>query len=194
VNDVEFRRGACLSDRKPARGLRTTIGPLAVPRVRFAYNNVGSLNYVGSVIVGDTNGRYFEPAAPRNYIVGVSVGCQPLSGITRTAIALHWADRDSRDLPVRVGLVDAGHSEAAVARASTRSICTSRSEMTNFALMLVRILWRMAHRPAALPELPSWQAEGGANHTLSALRGACRSAARGYLGSEWSGFRSSSSE
>ncbi len=36
-------------------------------------NNVGNLNYVGSVIVGDTNGRYFEPAATRNYIVGVSV-------------------------------------------------------------------------------------------------------------------------
>ena len=36
-------------------------------------NNIGNLNYVGSVIVGDTNGRYFEPAATRNYIVGVSV-------------------------------------------------------------------------------------------------------------------------
>ncbi|HET9832415.1 MAG TPA: TonB-dependent receptor, partial [Vicinamibacterales bacterium] len=36
-------------------------------------NNVGNLNYVGSVIVGDTNSRYFEPAATRNYIVGVSV-------------------------------------------------------------------------------------------------------------------------
>ena len=34
--------------------------------------NVGNLNYVGSVIVGDTNGRYFEPAATRNYIIGVS--------------------------------------------------------------------------------------------------------------------------
>jgi len=36
-------------------------------------NNVGNVNYVGSVIVGDTNGRYFEPAASRNFIVGISV-------------------------------------------------------------------------------------------------------------------------
>ena len=36
-------------------------------------NNIGNLNYVGSVIVGDTNSRFFEPAATRNFIVGVSV-------------------------------------------------------------------------------------------------------------------------
>ncbi len=36
-------------------------------------NNLGNVNYVGSVIVGDTNGRYFEPAASRNFIVGISV-------------------------------------------------------------------------------------------------------------------------
>jgi iron complex outermembrane receptor protein len=30
-------------------------------------------NYVGSVIVGDTNFRYFEPAATRNFLIGVSV-------------------------------------------------------------------------------------------------------------------------
>ena len=36
-------------------------------------HSVGNLNDVGSVIVGDTNGRCFEPAATRSYIVGVSV-------------------------------------------------------------------------------------------------------------------------
>ena len=36
-------------------------------------NNLGNVNYVGSVIVGDTNSRYFEPAASRNFIVGISV-------------------------------------------------------------------------------------------------------------------------
>jgi iron complex outermembrane receptor protein len=35
-------------------------------------NNLSNLNYVGSVIVGDTNGRYFEPAAERNFIIGIS--------------------------------------------------------------------------------------------------------------------------
>jgi iron complex outermembrane receptor protein len=36
-------------------------------------NNIGNLNYVGSVIVGDTNSRFFEPSATRNFILGVSV-------------------------------------------------------------------------------------------------------------------------
>jgi iron complex outermembrane receptor protein len=35
-------------------------------------NNFTNVNYVGSVIVGDTNGRYFEPSATRNFPVGVS--------------------------------------------------------------------------------------------------------------------------
>ena len=35
-------------------------------------NNLADRNYVGSVIVGDTNGRFFEPAAGRNYLIGVS--------------------------------------------------------------------------------------------------------------------------
>ena len=36
-------------------------------------NNCTNVNYVGSVIVGDTIGRYFEPAATRNFIIGASV-------------------------------------------------------------------------------------------------------------------------
>ena len=36
-------------------------------------NNVTNENYVGSVIVGDANGRYFEPSATRNFLIGVSV-------------------------------------------------------------------------------------------------------------------------
>jgi iron complex outermembrane receptor protein len=36
-------------------------------------NNLADRNYAGSVIVGDTNGRFFEPAPGRNYFVGASV-------------------------------------------------------------------------------------------------------------------------
>lgn len=35
-------------------------------------NNLADRDYVGSVIVGDTNGRFFEPAARRNYLIGAS--------------------------------------------------------------------------------------------------------------------------
>jgi len=35
-------------------------------------NNIGNVNYVGTVIVGDTNGRYFEPSATTNFLIGAS--------------------------------------------------------------------------------------------------------------------------
>jgi iron complex outermembrane receptor protein len=36
-------------------------------------NNVADRNYVGSVIVGDTNSRFFEPAPGRNYFLGATI-------------------------------------------------------------------------------------------------------------------------
>jgi iron complex outermembrane receptor protein len=36
-------------------------------------NNIANVNYIGSVIVGDTNARYFEPAPGRNWYAGVSI-------------------------------------------------------------------------------------------------------------------------
>ena len=35
-------------------------------------NNVTDRNYVGSVIVGDSNGRFFEPAPGRNWFAGIA--------------------------------------------------------------------------------------------------------------------------
>jgi iron complex outermembrane receptor protein len=37
-------------------------------------NNIADKKYVGSVIVGDTNQRYFEPAPGRNWFVGATIG------------------------------------------------------------------------------------------------------------------------
>jgi iron complex outermembrane receptor protein len=39
-------------------------------------NNLADRNYVGSVIVGDTNQRFFEPAARRNFMIGVTVNAK----------------------------------------------------------------------------------------------------------------------
>ncbi|BCT92056.1 TonB-dependent receptor [Lysobacter helvus] len=36
-------------------------------------DNIADVGYIGSVIVGDTNGRYFEPAPGRNWFAGVNV-------------------------------------------------------------------------------------------------------------------------
>ncbi len=36
-------------------------------------NNLADVKYVGSVIVGDTNGRHFESAPGRNWFAGASI-------------------------------------------------------------------------------------------------------------------------
>ena len=39
-------------------------------------DNLGKRNYIGSVIVNETNFRYFEPAPRRNFSVGVQAALQ----------------------------------------------------------------------------------------------------------------------
>ena len=39
-------------------------------------NNIGDRDYVGSVIVGDINTRFFEPSARRNYLIGVTANAK----------------------------------------------------------------------------------------------------------------------
>ena len=39
-------------------------------RAFFGIDNIFDRNYVGSVIVNDANGRYFEPAPGRTYTLG----------------------------------------------------------------------------------------------------------------------------
>ena len=39
-------------------------------------DNVGNRNYVGSVIVNETNFRYFEPAPQRNMSAGIQASLQ----------------------------------------------------------------------------------------------------------------------
>jgi iron complex outermembrane receptor protein len=36
-------------------------------------NNLLDRTYAGSVIVGDSNGRFFEPAPGRNWFAGINV-------------------------------------------------------------------------------------------------------------------------
>jgi cytochrome b561 len=107
---------------------------------------------------------------------------------TRTAIALHWLIALlvvvqfawgwwMQEIPKQpVGpRVDAFNLHKSVG-------------VTILALMVVRILWRIGHRPPSLPPLPSWQARAaGATHialyTLLVIH-----PLSGYLGSEFSGY------
>jgi len=53
-------------------GLMQTAGRASV-REFVRLNNAFDRSYAGSVIVGDSNGRFFEPAPPRNWFAGVSI-------------------------------------------------------------------------------------------------------------------------
>jgi iron complex outermembrane recepter protein len=52
-------------------GLEQQVGAWTL-REFVRLNNFTNVNYVGTVIVGDTNNRYFEPSATRNFLIGVS--------------------------------------------------------------------------------------------------------------------------
>ena len=107
---------------------------------------------------------------------------------TRTAIALHWLIAAlvifqfawgwwMQDIPKQpVGpRVDAFNLHKSIG-------------MTIFALMVVRILWRIVHSPPPLPRMPQWQARVAlANHALLYAALVIQPLV-GYLGSEFSGF------
>jgi cytochrome b561 len=60
--------------------------------------------------------------------------------------------------------------------------------MTIFALMVVRLFWRVGHRPPPLPDLPRWQMRfARATHALLYAALIVQPLV-GYLGSEFSGF------
>jgi iron complex outermembrane receptor protein len=79
--EVQYAGKMYVNDRNTDAAPAYTIGNLRIgfeQRVgawqlrEFArLNNFTGRNYVGSVIVGDVNGRYFEPSATRNFLVGL---------------------------------------------------------------------------------------------------------------------------
>ena len=60
--------------------------------------------------------------------------------------------------------------------------------MTIFALMVVRILWRLAHRPPPLPPMPSWQATAARVTHVLLYAALIVQPLVGYLGSAVSGY------
>jgi iron complex outermembrane receptor protein len=80
--EVQYAGKMYVNDRNTDAAPAYTIGNLRagfeqrtgrwVLREFARLNNFTNRNYVGTVIVGDTNGRYFEPSATRNFLIGVS--------------------------------------------------------------------------------------------------------------------------
>jgi cytochrome b561 len=56
------------------------------------------------------------------------------------------------------------------------------------ALMLVRIAWRIGHRPPVLPPMPAWQAAAARATHLLLYAALVVQPIAGYLGSAWSGY------
>jgi len=107
---------------------------------------------------------------------------------TRVAIALHWLIAIAvigqfawgwwmQDIPKQpVGpRVDAFNLHKSVG-------------MTIFALMIVRLLWRIGHRPPPLPPMADWQATLARSTHVVLYAALLIQPLAGYLGSEWSGY------
>ena len=71
VNDRNTDAAPAYAIANIRAGIEQRAGPWTL-REFVRVNNLFNKNYVGSVIVGDTNGRYFEPAAVRNFFIGAS--------------------------------------------------------------------------------------------------------------------------
>jgi iron complex outermembrane receptor protein len=72
VNDRNTDAAPAYTIANVRAGIERTVGNAKL--AAFArINNMTDRKYVGSVIVGDANGRYFEPAPDRNWFVGASI-------------------------------------------------------------------------------------------------------------------------
>ncbi|MFO1313702.1 MAG: TonB-dependent receptor [Burkholderiales bacterium] len=81
--EVQYVGRVYVNDRNTAFAPAYTIGNARVSFVQpvgnvrvseyLRVNNIANTQYIGSVIVGDTNGRYFEPAPGRNWFAGITL-------------------------------------------------------------------------------------------------------------------------
>ncbi|MFO1412890.1 MAG: TonB-dependent receptor [Burkholderiales bacterium] len=72
VNDANTQFAPAYTIANARAGFAQTFGKVSVSEY-VRVNNLANVNYIGSVIVGDTNGRYFEPGMPRNWWAGITV-------------------------------------------------------------------------------------------------------------------------
>ena len=72
VNDANTDAAPAYAVMNARIGYALTAGP-ATWSAYARLNNLFDRNYAGSVIVGDGNGRFFEPAPGRNWFVGASM-------------------------------------------------------------------------------------------------------------------------
>src|SRR6478609_904902 len=120
--------------------------------------------------------------------VGTLRATQSVARYTRTAVILHW---------LVAAVVLAQFSWGWVMQEIAKSPHGQRADAFNahksvglclLALMLIRLGWRIAHRPPALPALPAWQARLARATHVGLYAALIVMPLAGYLGSVWSGY------
>ena len=107
---------------------------------------------------------------------------------TRTAIALHWTIAALVIFQFAWGWWMQGIPKQPVGPRVDAFNLHKSIGMTIFVLMVVRLFWRVGHRPPPLIDVPQWQARvARASHGLLYAALIVQPVV-GYLGSEWSGF------
>jgi cytochrome b561 len=115
-------------------------------------------------------------------------GVQPIPRYTRTAVVLHWAIAVLVVAQVTWGwLMQEIPKSPPGVRADAFNVHKSIG-LCLLALMLVRLGWRLAHRPPALPDLPGWQQRLASTTHIALYACLLIMPLAGYLGSVWSGY------
>jgi len=107
---------------------------------------------------------------------------------TRTAIALHWLIAILVIAQFAWGWWMQGIPKQPMGPRVDAFNLHKSIGMTILALMIVRILWRVAHPPPPLPVMPEWQAIAARGNHLLLYAALLIQPLAGYLGSEFSGF------
>jgi cytochrome b561 len=112
----------------------------------------------------------------------------PAGRYTSVAIALHWAIAALVIAQVAWGWWMLGIPKQPPGPRVDAFNLHKSVGLAILALMLVRIIWRIGHRPPASPPLPAWQAAAARATHLLLYAALLVQPIAGYLGSAWSGY------
>ena len=107
---------------------------------------------------------------------------------TRTAIALHWTIAFLASVQFSWGWWMQGIAKIPPGPRVDAFNLHKSVGLTILLLMVVRLGWRIAHRPPALPAMPAWQSSLARGSHLAMYAALIAMPVAGYLGSVFSGY------
>jgi cytochrome b561 len=112
----------------------------------------------------------------------------PTARYTAVAIALHWAIAVLVVAQIAGGWWMLGIPKQPPGPRVDAFNLHKSVGLAILALMLVRVVWRIGHRPPASPPMPAWQAAAARATHLLLYAALLAQPIAGYLGSAWSGY------